>query len=163
MLDNTLTETLNKVPGLANIPLLGKLFQSRSITKNNTELLVVVTPELVRPVPKGQPVPEISMPSKFIQVPAGDGLRTPGMEVTGPVPGKPPKDAVPVEQLIQSQKPMPPLPGSNQQQTQGNGSQIQFVPMLTQPGQSPQPVAAPSAAPAAAPAPSGGGTSGANQ
>ena len=45
---------LSKVPGLANIPLLGKLFQSRSISKNNSELLVLVTPELVRPIPKGQ-------------------------------------------------------------------------------------------------------------
>jgi pilus assembly protein CpaC len=164
LLDNTLTETLTRVPGLANIPLLGKLFQSRSIVKNNSELLVVVTPELVRPIPKGQPVPEIKAPKEWLKGPAGVP-RTPGMEVTGPVPGKPPKDAVPVEQMIQAQRPMPPLPGSAQQQQQQNGSQIQFVPMLTQPGQSPQPAAAPSAAPAAAPAPSGsgGGTSGANQ
>ena len=85
------------------------------------------------------------------------------MEVTGPVPVKPPKDTVPVEQLLQSQKPMPPLPGSTQQQQQQNGSQIQFVPMLTQPGQSPQ-SAAPTSSPAAAPAPSGsGGGTGANQ
>ena len=77
---------------------------------------------------------------------------------------RPPKDAVPIEQMIQSQRPMPPLPGSQQQQQQQqNGSQIQFVPMLTQPGQAPQP-AAPSSAPAAAPAPSGsGGGTGANQ
>src|SRR5712692_10499061 len=54
LLDNRLTETLSRVPGLANIPLLGKLFQSRSINRNNTELLVLVTPELVRPIPKGQ-------------------------------------------------------------------------------------------------------------
>ena len=33
LLDNRLTETLSKVPGLANIPLLGKLFQSRSDQK----------------------------------------------------------------------------------------------------------------------------------
>ena len=37
--------------GLAEIPLLGKLFRSRAISKNNTELLVMVTPELVRPLP----------------------------------------------------------------------------------------------------------------
>jgi pilus assembly protein CpaC len=163
LLNNTLTQTLSRVPGLANIPLLGKLFQSRTITKANTELLVVVTPELVRPVPKGQPVPEIKMPKEWLKGPAGVP-RTPGMDVTGPVPARPPKDAVPIEQMIQSQRPMPPLPGSQQQQQQQqNGSQIQFVPMLTQPGQAPQP-AAPSSAPAAAPAPSGsGGGTGANQ
>jgi len=168
LLDNTLQQTLNRIPGLANIPLLGKIFQSRNITKSNSELLVVVTPELVRPMPKGQPVPEIKMDKEFLKA-SGSPLRTPGMDVTGPVPAKPPKDAVPVEQLIQSQKPMPPLPGSTQQQQQQqNGPQIQFVPMLTQPGQAPQPMATPSSAPAAAPSGgsssgSGGGTTGANQ
>jgi pilus assembly protein CpaC len=166
LLDNTLQQTLNRIPGLANIPLLGKIFQSRTLTKSNSELLVVVTPQLVRPIPKGQPVPEIKMPIDFLKA-SGSPLSTPGMDVTGPVPAKPPKDTVPVEQLIQSQKPMPPLPGSTQQQQQQNGQQIQFVPMLTQPGQAPQPM--PSSAPAAAPAGSGssssgsgGGSSGAN-
>ena len=54
LLDNRTTESWSKVPGLGNIPLLGKLFQTRSITKNNSELLVLVTPELVRPVAKGR-------------------------------------------------------------------------------------------------------------
>ncbi len=163
LLDNRFTETINRVPGLANIPLLGKFFESRSRSKNNSELLVLVTPELVRPVPKGQPVPEVKMPNEFLKGPAGVP-RTPGMEVTGPVPARPPKDTVPVEQLIQSQRPMPPLPGSTQQQQQQqNGSQSQFAPMLNQPGQAPQ-SAAPTSSPAAAPAPSGsGGGTGANQ
>jgi pilus assembly protein CpaC len=161
LLDNRFTETVNRVPGLASIPLLGKFFQSRSIKKNNSELLVIVTPELVRPVPRGQAAPDIKMPNEFLKGPAGLP-RTPGMEVTGPVPAKPPKDSVPVEQLIQSQKPMPPLPGS-MQQPQQQSPQIQFVPMVNQPGQAP-PSPAPSASPAAAPAPSGsGGATGANQ
>jgi pilus assembly protein CpaC len=166
MLDNQLTETINRIPGLANIPLLGKLFQSKARTRNNSELLVVVTPELVRPVPKGQPVPQIKMPKEFLGGPAGVP-RTPGMEVTGPVPVKPGQEALPVEQVIQSLKPMPPTPGTTQQQQQQQGSQIQFVPMLTQPGQAPQPIApsnapAAPAAPATAPSGNGGGT-GANQ
>ena len=53
LLDNRDTETFNKVPGLGNIPFFGNLFRSRQITKNNSELLVMVTPELVRPIPKG--------------------------------------------------------------------------------------------------------------
>ncbi len=163
LLDNNFNETVNRVPGLASIPLLGKLFQSRSISKNNSELLVMVTPEIVRPIPRGQPVPEIKMPKEFLAGPAGVP-RTPGMEVTGPVPSKSLRDTVPIEQLIQSQKPMPPLPGSQQQQQQQqNGSQIQFVPMVTQPGIAPQ-SAAPTTSPGAAAAPSGsGGGSGANQ
>src|SRR5574340_1227901 len=47
LLDNRLTESMSKIPGLANIPLLGKVFQSRNLTKSNSELLVLITPELV--------------------------------------------------------------------------------------------------------------------
>ena len=40
LLDNTITESLNKIPGIGDIPLLGKLFQSRTRTRNNSELMV---------------------------------------------------------------------------------------------------------------------------
>ena len=53
LLDNRVTETLSKVPGLGSIPLFGKLFQSRSVQKNKTELLVLVTAEIVRPIAVG--------------------------------------------------------------------------------------------------------------
>ncbi len=67
LLDNRTTEALSKIPGLSNIPLLGKLFESRSLQKNNSELLVVVTPELVRPIPAGAKTPEIQMPKSFMK------------------------------------------------------------------------------------------------
>jgi len=161
LLDNRLTETLSRIPGLASIPLLGKLFQSRSVSKNNTELLVIVTPELVRPIPKGQAVPEVKMPKPFLDGTAKKAPQTPGMDVTGPVPGKPVTETVPMEQLIQSEKALP-------SQDQNGAPQIQFVPMLTPPGQSPQPIApttspAAPAAPAAAPRSGSGGGTGASQ
>ena len=53
LIDNRLTETIDKIPGLSKLPLLGKLFQSRSVQKNNSELLVLVTPEIVRPMRRG--------------------------------------------------------------------------------------------------------------
>jgi pilus assembly protein CpaC len=155
LLDNRTTDALSKVPGLGNIPLLGKLFQSRSIKKSNSELLVLVTPELVRPLPKGQNPPEVKFSKPFMKDTRTDAPRTPGMDVTGPVPTKPTQETVPVEDLIQNQKALP----SSQGQTQ---PQIQFVPMLTQPGQAPQPMTQPTtpaapSAPTAAP-PTGGGT-----
>ena len=101
LLDNRVMETLSKVPGIGDIPLLGKLFQSRSRTRNNTELLVVVTPEVVRPIPAGQPVPATKMPAEFLTGTAASQPRTPGLEVTGPVPVKPAQETVPVEQLQQ--------------------------------------------------------------
>src|SRR4029077_10486642 len=104
LLDNRVTETLSKIPGLASIPLLGKLFQSRSLNRNNTELLVLVTPELVRPMPKGQAPPDVKMPMAFMKNVAKTAPKQPGMDVTVPVPVKPPSDSVPMEQLIQSEK-----------------------------------------------------------
>jgi pilus assembly protein CpaC len=50
LLDKRTAESWNKVPGIGDIPILGKLFQSRSLMKNNTELLVLVTPEIVSTV-----------------------------------------------------------------------------------------------------------------
>ena len=64
LLDNRVTEQLEKIPGIGDIPILGKLFQSRSVTKSKNELLIVVTPRIVQPldaIPAG-PV----MPKKFL-------------------------------------------------------------------------------------------------
>jgi pilus assembly protein CpaC len=61
LLDNRTTENLSKMPGIGDIPLLGKLFQSRSVQKTNSELLVLVTPELVQPIPAGAIPPEVKM------------------------------------------------------------------------------------------------------
>jgi pilus assembly protein CpaC len=64
LIDNRVTNQLDKIPGIGNIPILGKLFQSWSKQKSTDELLVVVTPHIVQPLtaanmPKGPvfPVP----------------------------------------------------------------------------------------------------------
>jgi pilus assembly protein CpaC len=99
LLDNRVIDNLSKIPGLGDIPLLGKLFQSRSRTKNNTELLVMVTPEVVRPIPAGQPEPTVKMPMEWLKGAPATAPRTPGLGVTGPVPVKAPQETVPYEQL----------------------------------------------------------------
>jgi pilus assembly protein CpaC len=55
LLDQRVTETLSKIPGLASIPVLGNFFKSRSTKKTDSELLVVVTPELAGPGVEIQP------------------------------------------------------------------------------------------------------------
>jgi pilus assembly protein CpaC len=65
LLDNRTTDTFEKIPFIGDIPILGKLFQSKSVSKTNTELIVIVTPELVRPIPAGQPVPALKFTSHF--------------------------------------------------------------------------------------------------
>ena len=104
LLDNNATESFSKIPGLGDIPVLGKLFQSRAITKKNTELLVIVTPELVRPIPQGQPVPELKCPCQFMKTNTDAPMRQPGMDKTGPVPVHPPAETMPLEQLMQQQR-----------------------------------------------------------
>jgi pilus assembly protein CpaC len=115
LLDNSLTETISKIPGLANIPLLGKLFTSRSTKRNNSELLVIVTPELVRPIPAGQPVPSLNMPMTFMSKNSDIEMHQPGIDKTGPVLVKPPTDSIPIEQLIQQRKEGQAAPPANPQ------------------------------------------------
>jgi pilus assembly protein CpaC len=57
LIDKRLTEVASKIPGLGDIPILGKLFQSRSKQRADNELLVIVTPTLVRPLQAGQTAP----------------------------------------------------------------------------------------------------------
>jgi pilus assembly protein CpaC len=94
LIDNRLTETIDKIPGLSKLPLLGKLFQSRSVQKNNSELLVLVTPEIVRPIQAGEPKPEIKMPGEFLKGAAMRSQENP--PATKPVW----PTTVPVEQLM---------------------------------------------------------------
>jgi len=107
LLDNETQETLSKVPGLGDIPFFGKLFQSRAVKKSKKELLVVVTPEIVRPVPEGQPIPDVALATPVLQDGPKTAPRTPGVDVTGPVPVKPAVSSVPVEDLLHPEKSSP--------------------------------------------------------
>jgi pilus assembly protein CpaC len=99
LLDNQVTEQLNKVPGIGDIPILGKLFQSKSVNKTNSELLVTVTPELVRPIPSGVKGPDLKFPKSFFEDSSQVAPQTPGPAVTGPAPPLPKSTSLPVEQL----------------------------------------------------------------
>jgi pilus assembly protein CpaC len=48
MIDQNLNETLRRVPGLGDIPVLGYLFRSQAYQKNATELVVMITPHIIR-------------------------------------------------------------------------------------------------------------------
>jgi pilus assembly protein CpaC len=63
LMDNRVTQLSTKVPGLGDLPIIGKLFQSRSQNKSNTELLVVVTPRVVKATPNATfPLPQFPVP-----------------------------------------------------------------------------------------------------
>src|SRR5687767_4547836 len=50
LLDNNETQSLSKVPGLGDVPILGNLFKSKQFQKNESELMFIVTAQLVKPV-----------------------------------------------------------------------------------------------------------------
>ena len=66
LIDNQVTETISKIPGLSSLPILGNLFKSRTITKSNTELVVLVTPEITMPLQPGDAKPTSAMPRPFL-------------------------------------------------------------------------------------------------
>jgi pilus assembly protein CpaC len=82
LIDNQVTETISKIPGLSSIPILGNLFKSKSINKSDTELIVMVTPEITMPLQPGDAKPMPAMPRPFL-VPV-----TPGSKDAFPAKGK---------------------------------------------------------------------------
>jgi pilus assembly protein CpaC len=48
LMNNMALSTMRKIPGLGDIPVLGTLFKSRAYQKDQTELVVMVTPIIVR-------------------------------------------------------------------------------------------------------------------
>ena len=106
LLDNRTTDTFEKIPFIGDIPILGNLFRSKSVSKQKTELLVIVTPEFVHPIPAGQPVPGLNYPTPFLEPGAAKDPHAPGIAAAGPVPIKPPNAVIPVETLMQSLQPV---------------------------------------------------------
>ena len=66
LIDDRVTASLNRIPGLSSIPLLGLLFKSRDERKSHTELVVMVTPEVTRPLQPGDPSPLPTFPREFL-------------------------------------------------------------------------------------------------
>ncbi len=66
LVNNQVTQQFSKIPGIGDIPILGKLFQSRSLNKSRDELLVVVTPHIVHPEMQQAATPELQFPTPFL-------------------------------------------------------------------------------------------------
>jgi len=47
LMNNQMTSTLQKIPGIGDIPILGQLFKSRQASKAQTELVVMITPQIL--------------------------------------------------------------------------------------------------------------------
>jgi pilus assembly protein CpaC len=103
LLDNSETKSLSKVPVLGDIPVLGTLFRSKSFQKNETELMFIVTANLVKPVnrddlPQLRGIDGLKNGSPLGIEPKGEGIegRT-GVSISGPNTDAPAKPAEPTK------------------------------------------------------------------
>jgi pilus assembly protein CpaC len=56
LLQNTSTTAQEQLPWLGDLPVLGALFRSAAYQKNETDLAIIVTPRIVRPISPGSPI-----------------------------------------------------------------------------------------------------------
>jgi pilus assembly protein CpaC len=78
LLNNSMNSTLQKIPGIGDIPVLGLLFKSKAAQKNRTELVVMITPQILTEGSQGVTgeLPRISEP--FLSpLPQDKSLSTP--------------------------------------------------------------------------------------
>ena len=156
LMNNTALSSMRKVPGIGDIPIIGHLFRSRAYQKDQTELVVMVTPTIVRRnttgaseglpalvepylAPNDKPLPN---PAPYMGSPyTGDPTRRPGGEAPAPNAAPPVTNPVPSTPIQGTGA----LPESKPTAQPGNGTNGSHAPDAA-------PVA-PAAAVPAAPAP----------
>ena len=72
LIDNETQTDQAAVPILSQLPIIGNLFKSKAERKERTELLVIVTPRLVRPLNPDEVPPLPTLPGRFL--PSGDDI-----------------------------------------------------------------------------------------
>jgi pilus assembly protein CpaC len=66
LLNNLSQDDHNEVPGLSRLPIIGHLFRSKAERAEQTELLVVITPQLVRPLNPDEVPPLPTLQRRFL-------------------------------------------------------------------------------------------------
>lgn len=108
LLDKTTNDSFQKIPFIGDIPIIGKLFQSEIKTKNDSELIVILTPEIVTPFPVDAKLPALNYPETFL--PPNSNITMHQPDAKTPENTLPPAPAsIPVETLVDSMKPEKPL------------------------------------------------------
>jgi pilus assembly protein CpaC len=85
LLDNLTQEDSAAIPVLSRIPILGPLFKSKADRAERTELMVLITPRLVRALEPDEVPPLPTLPRRFLPAPGVGG-------VDKGAPGNPDKD-----------------------------------------------------------------------
>ena len=88
LMNNMSQDDRQGIPILSKLPIIGNLFKSRADRTEQTELMVLVTPRLVRPLDPDEVPPLPTQPEKFLQREKGD--EPVGTELTdAPKPASP--------------------------------------------------------------------------
>src|SRR5260370_21357747 len=75
LMDNRVTNLTSKMPGLGDIPILGNFFKSKSVQKNNAELMVLCTVHRISPSTQSPAGPK--NPQPFLDQEKFDGTAKP--------------------------------------------------------------------------------------
>ncbi|MBX3566233.1 MAG: type II and III secretion system protein family protein [Sphingomonas sp.] len=89
LMQNNHNNSIDKAPGLGDVPVLGALFRSNSFQRNETELVIVITPYLVKPVNANQ----IALPTDGYKAP-DDFQRVLGGQLSGSTDRERPKPSM---------------------------------------------------------------------
>jgi pilus assembly protein CpaC len=66
LLSSSQSSTIEKFPGLGDVPVLGQLFKSNGWKRNETELVIIITPYLVKPISEA----EVKLPTDGYNAPS---------------------------------------------------------------------------------------------
>jgi pilus assembly protein CpaC len=66
LVDNTETDSFNKIPILGSLPIFGALFKSKDERKTRTDMIMLVTPEITSPLATTDSKPNLYMPRDFL-------------------------------------------------------------------------------------------------
>ena len=90
LMSNNAQNTIQKMPGAGDLPIIGNLFKSTAFQKGQTELVIVVTPYLVKPVDAN----DIKLPTDGFKAPTAFQQLLGNMENDGVSGGDRPKPSV---------------------------------------------------------------------
>ena len=114
LLSNTHNNSIDKTPGVGDLPVLGALFRSNAFQRNETELVIVITPYLVKPVNAN----EIVLPTDGYKAPTDLGRVLFGQLGGGTSGGDRPKPSLeagpPVAPAVGVAAPIAPVPTPDQ-------------------------------------------------
>jgi pilus assembly protein CpaC len=137
LLSNETANNISKVPGIGNVPVLGSLFKSRKFLRDETELVIVVTPYLVKPINAS----EVHLPTDgfrnatelqgLLQQKSSDGVSGAKAPMPSVAPAGPPADPASAPQAALNPVPAPVSPSSDKRKTARTASAENVGPGFT--------------------------------